>query len=188
MPSTHKTLLTLTPPPAELLALGNAHLKISPTQITLADLLQSYNYFLRALPLLQASSFTTPKQAARLYQKLMQACLSLSQKSPDAQSRMSYADDAMNYGTAALQNARRTGDAFMIAQVEFLVACVKAWSVYMRAKDDRVWDVAAVKEAEEGLVERLSALQGFGRLEMSGFELQARKFGSDLERLSQGLP
>jgi hypothetical protein len=166
---------------------GNAHLKIHPDRITEADLLQAQQHFQRAFTILKSDPSTTPKQAARIYQKLMETCLALSQITRDLSAQRTHAEDAKQYGTSALQNVKKVGDACMIAQIEFLVACVETWSVYIRSTRDRVWDITVIKDQEAALVERLSALQQYPNLNLRLFEEKAKKFLRYMERLTQDL-
>ncbi|KAF2201423.1 hypothetical protein GQ43DRAFT_440599 [Delitschia confertaspora ATCC 74209] len=150
-----------------------------PDRLTTTILSKALHYFSKALYYLKQDPSTSSKQYSRLYQKLMDTSLRLSMLCHSSPSeRKEYADQAKEYGEAALINAMRVGDECMVAQIQFHLACASVWKVYLAARRAGVEPRAfpAREEVEVHVVERLGVLQRFGNLEMGWFEEQAEKF------------
>ena len=92
--------------------------------------------------------------------------------------RKQHADQGLEYAEKALENARRCEDDCMIAQAEFMLACVGAWKVYVAARMIGVEPSSHPKRegAEVLLEQRLEELRQFPRLDMEAYEAQARKY------------
>lgn len=92
--------------------------------------------------------------------------------------RKEHADQAREYGEAALDNVLRCQDDCMIAQVQFLLACVSAWKVYLKAKASGIEPRShpGTEGIEKLMAERLEELSRFQNLDMEGYEAQAAKY------------
>jgi hypothetical protein len=89
--------------------------------------------------------------------------------------RREHADQAQNYGEVALENVVKAGDACMVAQVEFLLACVTAWKVYLRMKGGE--DGSAGREGVRVLMgTRLENLRRFPNVRVDWYEEQTRTY------------
>ena len=97
---------------------------------------------------------------------------------PENAERKEHADQGREYAERALDNARRCADDCMVAQAEFMLACVGAWQVYVAAKMSRVEPRSHLKRegAEVLLHQRLVELRQFPHLDIEGYEAQARKY------------
>jgi hypothetical protein len=105
----------------------------------------------------------------------METELLLSQISRPLAERKEHADQAQEYGEAALENVMTCGDACMVAQVEFMLACVTAWKVYLRTRSGE--EGAAGREGIRVLMEmRLSTLKEYRKLQIEYYEEQARTY------------
>ncbi|KAH7378467.1 hypothetical protein DE146DRAFT_749720 [Phaeosphaeria sp. MPI-PUGE-AT-0046c] len=160
---------------AELISLGNTNLKTPSSLITTAHLLRARHYFSKALHFLRNNPSTSPKQVSRVCQKLTETLLLLSQMTRPLAERKDHADQAQSYGEAALENVVKAGDPCMVAQVEFLLACVTAWKVYLRMKSGE--ETASGREGVRMLMERrLDMLSGYGNLQIDWYEEQAKTY------------
>jgi hypothetical protein len=170
--------MKLTCSPAELISLGNAQLKIPPSRITQKNLLRACHYFSKALYYLRNNPTTTPKQVARVCQKLLEATLGLSQIARATEERIEHADQAQKYGEIALENVVKCGDECMAAQVEFFLACVTAWKVYLHVRDDVSGsDSSADSEsAQMLLVNRMEKLKEYPALDVGWYKEQVRTY------------
>lgn len=171
---------------AELLRLGNAQLRAS--RVTKNTLLQARHYFSKVLYYLREDPSASPKQVSRVCQKLLETFLGLSMMTSDKSERKEYADQARRYGEAALDNVLRVQDECMAAQVEFMLANVDVWKIYLQACAGGVEPGRHPKrrEMEELVEERLGNLRRFGNLDMNSYENQARKYLSYLRDTSRG--
>ena len=163
---------------AELISLGNAQLKIPTARITQKNLLQARHYFSKALHYLHNDPSTAPKQVARVCQKLLEAALGLSQISRAPEERKEHADQAKKYGETALENVVKSGDECMAAQVEFLLACVTAWKVYLLLKSHGSEQGGNVdtESVQTLLLKRKEKLQEYPQLDAAWYEEQARTY------------
>lgn len=110
----------------------------------------------------------------------METMLLLSQISRPLAERKEHADQAQGYGEVALENVMKCGDECMVAQVEFMLACVTAWKVYLRMKGGE--EGAGGREGVRVLMEsRLAGLRAFPKLQMEYYEGQARTYLGYLE-------
>jgi len=177
--------MRLTHHSAELIRLGNTSLKLSPDRIARHDVVKAHQNFSKALEYLKADPSTPPKQVSRLCHKLMETSIRLSMTTRESAERKQHADQAREYAEKALDNARLCEDDCMVAQAEFMLACVGAWKVYVAAKMSRVEPSSHPKrEAAEVLLEqRLEELRLFSHLDMETYEAQARKYSGYLRHL-----
>lgn len=108
----------------------------------------------------------------------MESSLGLSKKARDMSERKKLADEAREYGEAALENVVMSGDKCMVAQVEFLLACVTAWKVYLQARGSGVepGDWQGREGVEVLMQRRLNGLRVFGNLDMERYEEQAEMY------------
>jgi hypothetical protein len=105
----------------------------------------------------------------------METLLLLSQMARPLPERKDHAEQAQGYGEAALENVVQCADYCMIAQVEFMLACVTAWKVYLRMKSGE--DEAAGREGVRVLMEkRLDSLKAFPKVQIGWYEEQARTY------------
>jgi hypothetical protein len=160
---------------AELISLGTTALRTPPTQLTTAHLLLARHYFSKALFFLRLDQSTPPKRVSRVCQKLLETCLLLSQLARQLPERKTHADKAQEFGEAALENVVMCGDRCMVAQVEFKLACVTAWKVYLGMKSGG--NEEAGRNGVRLLMERrVEGLRGFGNVEIGWYEEQARVY------------
>lgn len=167
---------------AELINSGNAQLKTPPNRITKNNLLKARHYFSQALHYLQQDNTTTPKQVARVCQKLLETELGLSQVIRAHEERIEHAAQAQKYGEVALENVMKAGDGCMAAQVEFLLACTTVWKVYLRVRSSQP-EHGESPEAESAqllLFQRLERLREYPRLPMDYYEEQVRTYAGYL--------
>ncbi|KAH8727730.1 acyl transferase/acyl hydrolase/lysophospholipase [Phaeosphaeriaceae sp. PMI808] len=170
---------------AELLSLGNKNLKTPSAQLTTNHLLHARHYFSKALHFLSNDPSTPPKQVARVCQKLLETMLRLSQMTRSLSERKEHAEKAQEYGEAALENVEKCGDDCMVAQVEFLLACVTAWKVYLRIKsgEDRI----AARDGVRVLMDtRLAKLREFSNVSIEWYEGQAKLYLGYLDGARRG--
>jgi hypothetical protein len=105
----------------------------------------------------------------------METLLLLSQMTRPLPERKEHADQAQKYGEAALENVVKCSNDCMVAQVEFMLACVTAWKVYLRIKSGE--DGTAGREGVRVLMEtRLENLSAFPKLQLEWYEEQARTY------------
>jgi hypothetical protein len=113
-------------------------------------------------------------------QKLLETFLLLSQLSRQLPERKQHADKAQEFGEAALENVVLCGDACMGAQVEFMLACVVAWKVYLGMKGGE--DGGAEREGVRVLMgRRVDVLRAYGNLDVGWYEEQVRVYLRYLE-------
>ena len=95
-----------------------------------------------------------------------------------SEERKQHADQGREYAEKALDNARKCEDDCMVAQAEFMLACVGAWKVYVAARMSRVEPNSHPKRegAEVLLEQRLEELRQFPHLDMEVYEAQSRKY------------
>jgi hypothetical protein len=174
----------LTCTPAELIDRGNDHLRDPAPHMKRRNLLQARSDFSKALYYLQNDPSTTPKQVARICQKLFEATLGLSQVARIHEDRKEYAHQAQQYGEGALANAVKSGDVCIAAQAEFLLAIITAWKIYLQLKSEGV-DVNISMERENVeilLLQRLHQLRQFPNVDIGKYEAQAKTFTGYLVR------
>jgi hypothetical protein len=161
-----------------LISLGNAQLKVPPSRITKKNLIDACQYFAKSLYYLRNNPTTTPKQVARVCQKLLEATLGLSQKARTTEKRMEYANQAQKYGEVALENVVNCGDECMAAQVEFFLACVTAWKVYLNIREHAAAsdDSPDSERAQLLLFNRMEKLKEYPTLDAGWYERQVRTY------------
>jgi hypothetical protein len=143
------------------------------------DLINAHQNFSQALEYLQYDPFTPPKQVSRLCQKLMETSIRLSMVSHEIAEKRQYADKARDYAESSLSNAQRSGDECIIAQAEFMMACVQVLRVYVATKENRLDSstlYARREVAEVQLEQRLMGLRRFAHLDMEVYEGQANQY------------
>ena len=108
----------------------------------------------------------------------METSIRLSMTARENAERKQHADQGREYAEKALDNARKCEDDCMVAQAEFMLACVEAWKVYAAARMSRVEPSSHPKRegAEVLLEQRLEELRQFPHLDMEVYEAQARKY------------
>lgn len=145
-------------------------------------MVKAHQNFSKALDYLKEAPSTPPKQVSRLCQKLMETSIRLSMTARESAERKQHADQAREYAEKALDNACKSEDDCMVAQAEFMLACVGAWKVYVAARMSKVEPSYHPKRegAVELLEQRLEELRRFPRLDMDIYEAQARKYSGYL--------
>jgi hypothetical protein len=108
----------------------------------------------------------------------METSIRLSMTARENAERKEHADQAREYGEKAVENAQRGEDDCMVAQAEFMLACVAAWKVYVAARMSAVEPSrhANREGAEVLLKQRLDELRRFPHLDMEAYEAQASKY------------
>jgi hypothetical protein len=108
----------------------------------------------------------------------METSIRLSMTARENAERKQHADQGREYAEKALDNARKCEDDCMVAQAEFMLACVEAWKVYVAARMSRVEPSSHPKRegAEVLLEQRLEEVRRFPHLDMEVYEVQARKY------------
>jgi hypothetical protein len=131
---------------------------------------------------LQQDPATSPKQVARVCQKLLETELGLSQVSRAHEERVEYACQAQKYGEVALENVMKSGDDCMAAQVEFLLACTTVWKVYLQIKagGSGTKERDEVEIAQLLLLQKMERLRAYPKLEMEYYEGQVRTYAGYL--------
>jgi hypothetical protein len=110
----------------------------------------------------------------------METLLLLSQLTRPLPERKDHAEQAQEYGEAALNNVVQCGDNCMTAQAEFMLACVTAWKVYLGIKGGE--DGIAGREGVRALMERrLNCLREFPNVQIMWYEEQAKTYLGYLE-------
>ncbi|KAF2815390.1 uncharacterized protein BDZ99DRAFT_459272 [Mytilinidion resinicola] len=142
------------------------------------DLRQAHHHFSKVLHYLENSPASSPKQVSRVCQNLMETSIGLSMRAREGAERKKRADQALDYGKAALDNVLRCRDVCMIAQVQFMLACMSAWRVYLEARVSGMEPRRhpGRERVEILMAERLGELRAFQNLDMEGYEAQARKY------------
>lgn len=105
--------------------------------------------------------------------------LSIREREPEARKRA--CEQARQYGEAALNNVFSCDDECMVAQVEFLLACVSARKVYLQAK---INSSVRTEGVESLMREKLGALSKFPHLDMDGYEAQADIYLGYLDKVT----
>jgi hypothetical protein len=161
-----------------LISLGNAQLKVPPSRITKKNLIDACHYFSQALNYLRNNPTTTRKQVARVCQKLLEATLGLSQIARTTEERMKHANQAQKYGEVALENVVNCGDQCMAAQVQFFLACVTAWKVYLNIKEHAAGsdNTPDSERAQLLLFNRMEKLKDYPTLDVGWYERQVRTY------------
>jgi hypothetical protein len=174
----------LTCSPAELIDRGNAHLRDPALPMKRRNLLQARSDFSKTLYYLKNDPSTTPKQVARICQKLFEATLGLSQVVRVHEERKEHADQAQQYGEAALANAVKSGDMCIAAQAEFFLATITAWKIYLQLKSEgEDVNIGVERESVEILLlQRLHQLRQFPNVDIARYEAQAKAFTGYLVR------
>jgi hypothetical protein len=111
-------------------------------------------------------------------QKLLETALGLSQTSQDLRERKTYADQAQQHGECALENVLRSGDECMTVQVDFLLAVVKAWKMYLQYKQEglRVGDGITKADVQALLQVSLDKIKTYLQLDFCRYEAQVRTY------------
>jgi hypothetical protein len=112
----------------------------------------------------------------------METSIQLSMTTREIAERKQHADQGREYAEKALDNAWRCEDDCMVAQAEFMLACVDVWKVYVAARMSRVEPSSHPKRegAEVLLEQKLRELRQFPRLDMEVYETLARKYSGYL--------
>ena len=168
----------LTDHPVELINIGNKYLKQPSDRTQRKDLMEAQKHFSKVIEYYKADPSTPLKQVSRICQKLMETSIRLSMAARQSAERQQHADQAREYGEKLLANARMSQDDCMVAQAEFMLACVGVWNVYVAASLTKVEPCAHPKcEAAEVMLEhRLNELRQYPHLDMETYEGQARNY------------
>ncbi|KAJ4295580.1 hypothetical protein N0V90_007593 [Kalmusia sp. IMI 367209] len=171
---------------AELVKTGNANLKIPYARRTQTNLLNARHCFHKALHYLQNDPASSPKEVARVCQKLLETDLGLSMKAPSSNhhERRQHADQALEYGQAALDNCVRINNQTMVVQVQFMLAALGIWRVYIQAKASGA-EPRFCLGREDALTQMhhvLNALKSIPNMDHAGYEEEARYYAKWLDR------
>ena len=97
---------------------------------------------------------------------------------------MEQADEAQKYGEMALENIHKCRDSCMAAQMEFSLAIVAAWKVYLRSKSSSSADYGGTAAREQVgmiLLAKLEQIRKYRMLDVSRYEEQMRAYLRYLE-------
>jgi len=172
---------------AEIIRTGNESLKIPYARRTRNDLLNAGHYFDQALKSLQGNpSVSSPKDVARVCQKLLETELALSMKMPSGNhhERRQHADRALEYGEAALDNAVKINNQIMVVQIQFLLAALNIWRVNIQAKASGIEPrLAPGRDFALAKIQTiLREIHTIESLDYAGYEEQARYYEKWLNR------
>lgn len=117
---------------------------------------------------------TSPKERARIYQKLTQASMKSSILAPKPKKQTAHAKAAQEYAQEALRAAKDSGDDCMAAQVEFLLACVALWLLRLQSEGERSEE--AVSKAKDELNICLERLKRYPEVKIRVYEEQMRVY------------
>jgi hypothetical protein len=160
---------------AELINLGNVQLKISLDRRTKMNLDKAFDYFSKAIFYLKNDPKTSPKQVSRICQKLMETQIGLSMMASTSTRRKGHAQQAREYGEVALENVTKCRDECMVAQMDFLLACITAWEMYLQSEIDGR-DHQVIETVQVLLETRLNRLRGFKELKIKFYEEQMKTY------------
>ncbi|KAF2682694.1 hypothetical protein K458DRAFT_390614 [Lentithecium fluviatile CBS 122367] len=160
---------------AELIDLGNSQLKISSDRRTRNSLEKAFHYFSKTLFYLKNDPKASPKQVSRVCQKLMETEIGLSMITQNSTKRKKHAHQAREYGEVALENVTKCADECMVAQMEFLLACVTAWEMYLQSEVDGQ-DHQVTENVQVLLETRLNRLRRFQELKIEFYEEQMKTY------------
>ena len=149
--------------------------------MTYTDACQARDYFWRALQHLSDDSHASLKQVARICHKLAETLLRMSVLARTAEKQMSHAKEAEQHGGTSIANLKDSGDECMVAQVEFLLVCITAWTMYLRSKNDGL-DEAVYHDMEARMENSLHRLRQFEQLGMNAFAKQRDYYLAYLQR------
>ncbi|PVH93692.1 FabD/lysophospholipase-like protein [Periconia macrospinosa] len=159
---------------AELISLGTSSLRKNPPNLP-----QAYINLTTALSFLRADPATPPKNVSRLCQKLTQTSLLLSMSARSGTKRKQHADQAREYADKALENAKMADDECMVAQAEFMGACVGVWKVFVNGGSIEKREVVEVL-----LGQRLDELRAFeGTVGVRAYEEMAGTYLGYLRKM-----
>jgi hypothetical protein len=102
----------------------------------------------------------------------------LSQIARAPEERKEHANQAQKYGEIALENVVNCGDECMAAQLEFFLACVTVWKVYLHIKqhESESDSSADCESAQLLLYNRMEKLKDYPKLDTSWYEGQVRTY------------
>lgn len=147
----------------------------------MTEAIEQYNH---AMQRARRSPETSPKERARIYQKLTQASINSSILAPKPKKQTAHAKAAQEFGQAALRAANESGDSCMAAQVEFLLACVGVWTVHVQREGDKAED--AETRARDELQICMDRLKRYPELKMRVYEEQLKIYLGYLSEQGQG--
>jgi hypothetical protein len=135
---------------------------------------EAIEQYTHALQRAKRSPETSPKELARIYQKLTQASMKSSILAPKPKKQTAHAKAALEYAQAALQAAKESGDNCMAAQVEFLLACVALWLLRLQSESERSDE--AVSKAKDELQICIERLKPYPEVKIKVYEEQMRVY------------
>jgi hypothetical protein len=135
---------------------------------------EAIEQYTQALQRAKRSPETSPKERARIYQKLTQASMKSSILAPKPKKQTAHAKAAYEYAQAALQAAKDSGDDCMAAQVEFLLACVALWMLRLQSEGERAEE--AVSKGKDELQICLERLKRYPEVRTRVYEEQMRVY------------
>lgn len=135
---------------------------------------EAIEQYTQALQRARRSPETSPKERARIYQKLTQASLKSSNLAPRPKKQTAHAEAAREYAQAALQAAKESEDDCMAAQVEFLLACVALWLLRLQSDGERSEEV--VSKAKDELQICTERLKRHPEVQIRVYEEQMRAY------------
>lgn len=132
---------------------GDAKKNLPAHQITFKIMTEAVEQYKQALQRAKRTPETTPKERARIYQKLTQTSIKCSMLAPKPKIQKEHAKAAHEYVKASLQAAKESGNECMVTQVEFLQACLAAWALHLLPRSERSSDAdaKAVEDLQYGL-------------------------------------
>ena len=163
---------------------GNDNLKKSRDTITHTDLIKAYKDFLQVLGAKRDQRPpATPKELARIYNKLMSTCLRLSHFlnfTPTQQ--MAYVHDAEKFAKRALENAIKSQNNDRVVQMQFYLACVKAREIQLRSTGAHFQKPTPSEKdaAVEAISLSWATLRSIENLDMSVYDAMAEENISQL--------
>lgn len=162
---------------------GDAKKNLPTHQITYKVMTEAVEQYKQALQRAKRTSETTPKEQSRIYQKLTQTSIKCSILAQKPKLRKEHAKLANDYGRASLQAAKESGDDCIVAQVEFLQACVTAWAFQLLPSGERSHD--AESKAKEDLQYGLEKLRRHPGVKIKVHEDQMRVYLGYLSECGQ---
>lgn len=135
---------------------------------------EAIEQYTQALQRARRSPETSPKERARIYQKLTQASMKSSILAPKPKKQTAHAKTAQEYAQEALRAAKDSGDDCMAAQVEFLLACVALWLLRLQSEGERSEE--ALSKAKDELNICLERLKRYPEVKIRVYEEQMRVY------------
>jgi len=158
----------------EFIDRGDAKRKLPAHQVTYKVMNEALEQYKLALRQARQSTQTTPKERARIFQKLMETSTRSSMLAPKPKNRTEHAREAQVYGDASLKASVESGDQCMTAQVEFMLACVAVWSMHLQNISGKSTD--AESKVRLDLENALIKLKRYPELKIRLYEEQRKVY------------